>query len=83
MSTTEHDLALATEMQPPPEPKRRDKKWRTHPRPNSLTRRGPPRPYKRLPEDVLNTRISKLTARLDRAKKQVTFADLPPDAAQP
>lgn len=71
MTTTgDHDLALATELNPPPAPVRKDKKWRRHPRPNALTKRGPPRPYRRLEVEVLDTRISKLTARLDRAKKQ-------------
>ena len=56
--------------QPPIEPKRKDKKWRPHPRKGALTRRGPPRPYKRVAEGVLHSRIQKLTARMERAKAQ-------------
>jgi len=69
-TTTEHDLALASELNPPPQPVRKDKKWRKHPRPAAKTKRGPPRPYRRLEEEVLNNRITKLTARMDKAKTQ-------------
>ena len=68
---TDMDLELSSELAPPPEPKRRDKKWRKHPRPGALTKRGPPRPYKRLPEEVLNSRIKKLTSRVETAKQKV------------
>jgi hypothetical protein len=66
------DLAIdvSTELDPPPEPKRRDKKWRKHPRPGAQTRRGPPRPYRRLPEETLAVRIKKLTDRMEKARKQ-------------
>jgi len=70
MPTTEHDLALAAELNPPPQPVRKDKKFRKHPRPSAKTKRGPPRPYRRLEEGVLNNRITKLTARMDKAKAQ-------------
>jgi len=70
MPTTEHDLALASELNPPPQPVKKDKKWRRHPRPAAKTKRGPPRPYRRLEEEVLGNRISKLTARMDKAKTQ-------------
>lgn len=70
MSTTQHDLELASEHDPPPQPVRKDKKWRPHPRPRAQTKRGPPRPYRRLPAETLNLRITKLTARIDRARKQ-------------
>lgn len=70
MSTTVHDLELASEHNPPPQPVRKDKKWRTHPRPRAQTKRGPPRPYRRVPDETLNTRLTKLTTRLDRARKQ-------------
>ena len=69
-TTGDHDLALATELNPPPAPVRKDKKWRRHPRTGAQTKRGPPRPYRRLAPEILDTRITKLTARLDRAKKQ-------------
>ncbi len=66
------DLAVdvSTELEPPPEPKRKDKKWRRHPRPGAQTKRGPPRPYRRLPEETLGTRIKKLTERMEKARKQ-------------
>ena len=68
---SEMDLELSAEMNPPKEIKRRDKKWRRHPRPGALTKRGPPRPHRRLSEDILKSRISKLTARVEKAKRQV------------
>ncbi len=70
--TAAADLAAlsSTELPPPQEPKRKDKKWRPHPRKGALTRRGPPRPYRRVPEEVLHTRIQKLTTRMERAKGQ-------------
>jgi hypothetical protein len=69
---TETNLAIdvSNELEPPPEVKRKDKKWRTHPRPGSKTKRGPPRPHRRIPEDVLNLRIKKLTERMEKARKQ-------------
>lgn len=70
MSTSQHDLEIASEHNPPPQPVRKDKKWRPHPRPRAQTKRGPPRPYRRIPVETLNTRIAKLTARIDRARKQ-------------
>jgi hypothetical protein len=70
MPTTEHDLALASELNPPPQPVRKDKKWRRNPRPGARTKRGPPRPYRRLEQAVLDNRITKLTARMDKAKAQ-------------
>lgn len=68
----EHDIiGITAELPPPEEPKRKDKKWRPHPRKGALTKRGPPRPYRRISEEVLATRIQKLTTRMERAKKQV------------
>lgn len=66
------DLAIevSAELEPPPEPKRRDKKWRKHPRPGAQTKRGPPRPYRKIPEETLNLRIKKLTDRMERVRKQ-------------
>jgi hypothetical protein len=49
---------------------RKDKKWRRHPRPGAKSKRGPPRPYRRLEQAVLDNRITKLTARMDKAKAQ-------------
>jgi hypothetical protein len=68
---TDMDLELSTEVDPPIEPKRKDKKWRKYPRPGALKKRGPPRPYKRIPEEVLNSRIKKLTTRVETAKQKV------------
>jgi hypothetical protein len=66
------DLAVdvSTELNPPPEAKKKDKKWRQHPRPGAQTKRGPPRPYRRLPEETLEGRIKKLTDRMEKARKQ-------------
>lgn len=64
-------VGLSSELPQPEEPKRVDKKWRTHPRKGALTKRGPPRPYKRLPGDTLDLRIQKLTKRMEKAKRQV------------
>jgi hypothetical protein len=64
-------VAIAAELPPPPEKKRKDKKWRQHPRPGALSKRGPPRPHRRLTEEVLSGRIRKLTARLEHAREQV------------
>lgn len=64
-------VAISSELPPPEEPKRKDKKWRKHPRKGALTKRPPPRPYKRLEEPKLELRIQKLTARMERAKRQV------------
>ena len=64
-------VAIASELPPPAEPVRKDKRWRKHPRPGALTKRPPPRPHKRVPTDVLQERVKKLTARMERAKKQV------------
>lgn len=68
---TTAELAAATELPPPPEPKRKDKKWRPpHPRKGALTKRSPPRPHRRLADDLLRARIQKLTTRMERAKAQ-------------
>jgi hypothetical protein len=63
-------VAMTTEIEPPPEGKKPRK-----PRKNSngqpvRTRTGISRPYKTLQADVLAVRISKLTTRLEKAKKQ-------------
>jgi hypothetical protein len=73
MPDDQDTVAMSSELPPPTEPKRKDKKWRTHPRKGALTKRGPPRPYKRLPEETLQLRIQRLTTRLEKAKRQVTF----------
>ena len=57
MPDDQDTVAMSSELPPPTEPKRKDKKWRTHPRKGALTKRGPPRPYKRLPEETLQLRI--------------------------
>lgn len=64
-------VAMSSELPPPTAPERKDKKWRKHPRKGALTKRGPPRPYKRLPEEILHLRIQRLTTRLEKAKRQV------------
>lgn len=64
-------VAMSSELPPPQEPVRKDKKHRVHPRPGALTKRPPPRPYKKLSQEVLCERIKKLTGRMERAKNQV------------
>ena len=64
MSTLE--VAMATEIDPPVHPKCRSK---SKP-PGTLRKTGAPRPYRKITEDVLATRITKLTERLERSKKQ-------------
>lgn len=71
MSANQDAVAMSSELPPPKEPVRKDKKHRVHPRPGALTKRPPPRPYKKLPQETLCERIRKLTARMERAKKQV------------
>ena len=67
---TDIELASAT-LPPAPEPKKRDKKWRhPHPRPGALKKKGPPRPYKRVEGEVLDSRIEKMTKRIERLKQQ-------------
>lgn len=64
---------LSAELAPQPEPKskpKRAKKDSNGQKPAS--KRGQPRPYRKLPDDILTLRVTKLTARLERVKKQVT-----------
>jgi hypothetical protein len=74
MGSEQDNVAIAAELPPPTEPKRKDKKWRKHPRKGALTKRPPPRPYKRLPEEKLQLRVQKLVGRMERAKRQVRFS---------
>ena len=68
----DHDIvAISAELPLPEDPKRKDKKWRAHPRKGAMTKRGPPRPYRRITEEILSIRIQKLTTRMERSKKQV------------
>lgn len=65
-------LALTAELEPAPERKRQSKKGSragltTEPK----LKRGPPRPHRRLPDDVLTMRVDRLRKRLERARKQV------------
>ena len=53
-----------------PKPKKTAKKTEG-PRP----KRGPARPYRKLEQEVLDSRITKLTKRLDRAKGQMEEAE--------
>lgn len=69
---TDHDIvAISNEVPVPEDPKRKDKKWRNHPRKGAMTKRGPSRPYRRITEEILSIRIQKLTTRMERSKKQV------------
>lgn len=71
MSDSAALLALSSELEPPPEPKSKSKKSRADPTNAPKLKRGPPRPHRRLPEDVLTTRVDRLRKRLERARKQV------------
>ena len=55
----------------PPKPKKAASKKTGEPRP----KRGPARPYRKLEQGVLDTRITKLQKRLDRAKGQMEEAE--------
>jgi hypothetical protein len=66
-------LALSAELEPPPEPKSKAKKNKSSPSSAPKLKRGPPRPHRRLPDDVLTTRVERLRKRLERARKQVVF----------
>jgi ribosomal protein S15P/S13E len=67
---TEIAVAMTTEIEPPPEGKKpRKPRKKTNGQP-VRTRTGIPRPYRTLQADVLTVRISKLTTRLEKAKKQ-------------
>lgn len=68
---TEMDLQLHMELNPPPQFVRKDKKWRPHPRPGALTRRGPRRPYRRVPAQKIDDRIQYWKDVLDASKQKV------------
>lgn len=57
-------VAMAPELEPPP---KRPRKTKVKP---GTTPRPPARPYRALPDDVLTSRTTRLTARLEKAKKQ-------------
>ena len=57
---------MVTAIDPPQPPKSKNKAFP----PGTLRKKGAPRPYRKVAEDVLASRISKLTERLDKAKKQ-------------
>lgn len=64
-------LPLSAELEPPPVPKSKSKKNRANPSSAPKLKRGPPRPHRRLADDVLTTRVERLKKRLERARKQV------------
>ena len=63
--TTDIAVAMATAIDPPAQAKSKNKR-----RPDTVIRRGPPRPYKKIAGDLLQSRIKRLTDRLERVKKQ-------------
>lgn len=64
---------LSAELAPPPESKSKQKRAKKDPASQKTPgKRGQPRPYRKLADDILTMRVTKLTARLERAKKQVT-----------
>lgn len=62
---SEITVAIASEINPPPEPKKSKKA-----RPSSGKKRGPARPYRKITDDILAQRIKRLSERLERSKKQ-------------
>jgi hypothetical protein len=68
---------LSTELEPPPERKRKGGKRAAKavsggcPATEKPLKRQGGRPYKKLPAEILDVRIGKLTERLEKAKKQV------------
>jgi hypothetical protein len=68
---SEITVAMTTEIEPPPEGKKsRKPRKKTTAGPSTRARNGAPRPYRSLQADVLAGRITKLTTRLEKAKKQ-------------
>jgi hypothetical protein len=63
---SEITAAIATEINPPVAPT----KTKRPRQPPSGRSRGPPRPYRRIAEEVLAARIVRLTTRIERVKKQ-------------
>jgi len=61
---------MTTESEPPPEGKKSRKPRKKTAGPPMRARNGAPRPYRSLQADVLAVRITKLTTRLEKAKKQ-------------
>lgn len=71
---------LSTELEPPPEPQRKKSRGGKRaakassgacPAIEKPQKRQGGRPYKKLPAEILEVRIGKLTERLEKAKKQV------------
>ena len=63
---SELSAAIASEIDPPAAPKLSKRSKRD---PNAK-KRGPARPYKKITDETLATRIKRLTDRMERAKKQ-------------
>jgi hypothetical protein len=64
--SAEHAVAMVTAIDPPQPPKSRNKALPA----GTLRKKGAPRPYRKVVEDVLASRIAKLSERLEKAKKQ-------------
>lgn len=64
---------LTAELAAPEVPQGKAKRARKDPGTNqkSSTKRGQPRPYKKISDELLAIRVAKLTTRLERVKKQV------------
>lgn len=65
---------LTAELNAPPEPKSRQKRAKKDPATGQrvVGKRGPARPYRKLPDELLTLRVTKLTSRLERVKKQAS-----------
>ena len=62
---TDIAVALATAIEPPAPKRSKGKR-----KPATALRRGPARPYKKLAQELLQTRIKRLSERLDRVRRQ-------------
>lgn len=63
---TDVAVAIGTEIDPPVQPKSRNSRLL----PGTLRKKCLPRPYRKITPEVLAERITKLTTRLQKAKKQ-------------
>jgi hypothetical protein len=68
---SEFSTEIGAEMQPPVEQKVSKRRKPADGKAPQVSKRGQPRPYRKVADEVLNSRIGKLTTRLERAKKQV------------
>lgn len=72
-------VELSAELAPVPETKQKRPRAKKDPtNPKQISKRGQARPYKKISDDLLTLRVTKLTSRLERVKKQVLLECPPP-----